>query len=459
MAVDESSGKPVDGAAAAAIPPRVSLLPDIVRQRLVTLAADALEHLDADTLPPALRPVLSFARARRARLAAAALAVALDDEDFRRRVAAQVRPSRAGLAGALDNGEPVAADPVEVATLAYLLRPPSWTSLLATALDRIDTAQSNGGDPDTTGRLHSQLTAVREELAAVRAAHREQLAALKTENAELRRRIAAERTQARQARQAAETAAARVVHSRDDAARESAGVQAEQRRLRSRVEDLTRELQGLKQAERGSRADEAMRARLLLDTLVDAAHGLRRELALPPVEALPADTLGLPESGPEGLATVGSPRALSTSDPALLQHLVSLPRAHLLVDGYNVTKLGWPSTPLEAQRTRLLRELAPLAARSGTEVTVVFDGADLAHRPPVSAPRGIRVRFSAAGVTADDVLLDLVRAEPPGRPVVVVSSDGEVVAGATRAGARAVPSATLLALLGSRGARTVGGPV
>lgn len=438
--------------------PKASLLPDIVRQRLVTLAADALDHLDADTLPPALRPVLSFGRARRARLAAAALAVALDDNDFRRRVAAQVRPSRAGLAGALDNGEPVAADPVEVATLAYLLRPPAWTSVLEAALDRIGTAATYAVGSVPADRLHGQLTAARKELASARAAHREQLAVLKTENAELRRRIAAERSQARQARQEAESAAARLVHSQDRAARESVGVLAEQRRLRSRVEDLTRELQGLKQADRGSRAEKAMRARLLLDTLVDAAHGLRRELALPPSQALPADTLGLQEVGSAGPTTVAA-RALSTSDPALLQQLVSLPRAHLIVDGYNVTKLGWPSTSLEAQRARLLRELGPLAARNGIEVTVVFDGADLDHRPPVSAPRGVRVRFSAGGVTADDVLLDMVRAEPPGRPVVVVSSDGEVVAGATGAGARAVPSSTLLALLGSRGTRTVGGPV
>lgn len=452
---DESVG--AAGTAAVEVP-LASLLPEVVRQRLVTLAADALEHLDSEALPASLRPVLSFARQRRARLAAAALAGALDDDDFRRRVAAQVRPTRAGLAGALDTGAPVAADPVEVAALAYLLRPPSWISLLETALERIDSPGRNSTDLDAVGRLQGQLTAARNDLVAVRAAHREQVAALKNENIELRRRIAVERTGARQARRDTETVTGELTRRHDDAARESAGAQAEQRRLRSRVEELTSELQGLRQAERGSRADAAMRARLLLDTLVESAHGLRRELALPPVEALPADTVRLAESESGSTGTVGV-RALSTSDPELLQQLVSLPRAHLLVDGYNVTKLGWPSSPLDAQRKRLLRELAPLAARSGTEVTVVFDGADLPYRPPVSSPRGIRVRFSAAGVTADDVLLDLVRAEPPGRPLVVVSSDAEVAAGATRAGARAVPSATLLQLLGSRGSRTVGGAV
>ncbi|MDQ3592970.1 MAG: hypothetical protein M3386_08730, partial [Actinomycetota bacterium] len=57
-----------------------------------------------------------------------------------------------------------------------------------------------------------------------------------------------------------------------------------------------------------------------------------------------------------------------------------------------------------------------------------------------------------------------VRVEPPGRPVVVVSTDGEVAADTESVGARAVPSATLLAVLSrslaahSHGTpRTVGG--
>ena len=48
---------------------------------------------------------------------------------------------------------------------------------------------------------------------------------------------------------------------------------------------------------------------------------------------------------------------------------------HLIVDGYNVTKAAWPELSLERQRDRLLGGLAPMAARSGAEVTVVFDAA------------------------------------------------------------------------------------
>ncbi|MCZ9337093.1 NYN domain-containing protein, partial [Streptomyces sp. TRM76130] len=71
-------------------------------------------------------------------------------------------------------------------------------------------------------------------------------------------------------------------------------------------------------------------------------------------------------------------RALSEYDPAVLDQLLALPQAHLVVDGYNVTKTGYPQMPLEKQRLRLLGQLSQLAAQTGAEVTCVFDGAELA---------------------------------------------------------------------------------
>jgi predicted RNA-binding protein with PIN domain len=113
------------------------------------------------------------------------------------------------------------------------------------------------------------------------------------------------------------------------------------------------------------------------------------------------------------------------------------------VDGYNVTKTGYGELPLDRQRSRLTTRLSALAAQTGAEVTVVFDGATL-DSPRNSPPRGVRVLFSPAGTTADIVIRRLVRAEPAGRPVVVVSSDREVADGVRAAGARAVPSTGLL---------------
>jgi hypothetical protein len=59
----------------------------------------------------------------------------------------------------------------------------------------------------------------------------------------------------------------------------------------------------------------------------------------------------------------------------------------------------------------------------------------------------VKVIFSAFGVIADDVIRELVDVEPQGRVVVVVTSDQEIVVDVRRAGARAVDSDALIAVL------------
>ena len=126
-----------------------------------------------------------------------------------------------------------------------------------------------------------------------------------------------------------------------------------------------------------------------------------------------------------------------------------MPRARLVIDGYNVTKEAWPHASLEAQRSRLVAALGPVVARSGAETTVVFDAAESSTRTVMPAPRGVRVVFSQEGVIADDVIRQLVAAEPRGRVVVVVSTDQAVARDVTRGGARAVPATALIALVTS----------
>jgi predicted RNA-binding protein with PIN domain len=66
--------------------------------------------------------------------------------------------------------------------------------------------------------------------------------------------------------------------------------------------------------------------------------------------------------------------------------------------------------------------------------------------PP--APRGVRVLFSKKSETADDLIRRLVRAEPAGRPVIVISADREVIDGVRRHGAYPLVSDALLRRLG-----------
>ena len=56
----------------------------------------------------------------------------------------------------------------------------------------------------------------------------------------------------------------------------------------------------------------------------------------------------------------------------------------------------------------------------------------------MASPRGVKVLFSPVGVIADDVIRELVAAEPAGRVVVVVTEDRELADDVRRAGARVV---------------------
>jgi predicted RNA-binding protein with PIN domain len=199
---------------------------------------------------------------------------------------------------------------------------------------------------------------------------------------------------------------------------------------------------------RADRDEATVRARLLLDAVIESAAGLRRELALPAVAGAPADRVEaeLAEAGDDTRAA-GSVSVIGASGAGVLEQLLTLPRSRLLVDGYNVSKSAWEQSSLEAQRQRLLRSLAPLVARTGAETTVVFDAARLTSRPGVAAPRGVTVVFSPPGVIADDVIRDLVAAEPTGRALVVVTDDREVAEDAARDGARVATTGALLDLL------------
>ncbi len=434
-----------DGAAAGPGP-----LPDRVRARVVGLAADALGRMAVEVVPPSLVRVATFAPQRRARLAASQIASVLAaDDSFRDRVATDVRVQVPDLAQALDAGTaPSAADPVDLAAVAYLLRPPGWADLVEAAGEAAVAEESatRGHATRQVDQLRRQVDSLTESLKDSRARQREQVAALKAENSELRHKLGDARGRVRAAEEAATASSTAEDEARAAATAAAARHEAEVRRLRARMEELERDLAVVRRTERAERDTGTLRARLLLDTLLDTAQGLRRELALPPVEGAPADAVEahIAEHGTRAASGHGS---MASDDPALLEQLLTLPRVHLVVDGYNVTKTAWPELSLERQRDRLLGGLAPLASRSGAEVTVVFDAAETRDRPLVNRPRGVRVLYSREGVIADDVIRELVAAEPTGRPVVVVTSDNAVVADVVRDGARACGAAALTRLL------------
>ena len=119
--------------------------------------------------------------------------------------------------------------------------------------------------------------------------------------------------------------------------------------------------------------------------------------------------------------------------------------ALVLVDGYNVAKLGWPGRTLEQQREALIGRCENLARRCRTDIAVIFDGASVtgAHAP---ARRSVRVVFSPHGVSADDVIRAEVAALPHERHVAVVTNDREIVDDVRAAGANVVPSNAFIAV-------------
>ncbi|MFD7031210.1 NYN domain-containing protein [Streptomyces sp. NPDC059917] len=423
-------------------------LPEGVRRRVVALVSDAFGGLTVADLPGQLRQYARFTPTRRAKFAGNAMAAAVEtDAVFRGRVAEKLREAQPELSAALESGAPpAAADPLDVAAAAYVLRPAGWVKLVAAAGEEAQRADAERVGEETQReleRLREELAQLREQQRTGGEQVRAELESSRKEAESLQRKLRSALNDVKRGEAALRKVIAEIDGIRSETGARVVAAESESRRLKSRLAEVESALETSRRATREGRSIEDMRLRLLLDTVLDAAQGLRRELALPPVSTRPADTVEAVEPGrmtPKDIAA----RALSETDPALLDQLLALPQAHLVVDGYNVTKTGYPTMPLEKQRLRLLGGLSMLAAQSGAEMTCVFDGAELAAPVLLAPPRGVRVLFSKAGVTADELIRQLVRAEPPGRPVVVVSTDREVADGVAKAGARPVTSALLL---------------
>ncbi|MEV0326316.1 NYN domain-containing protein [Micromonospora echinospora] len=425
------------------------VLPEPVRQRIVALTAAVLPGLPADEVPVPLRRVAKFAPNRRARLGAPAIAAQLTaDPLFRQRVTARVLADAGDLGAAVVEGTaPAAADPVEVAALAYLARPAGWRDLVdasgaavrAEADSAVVAELVREAEQRATRAEHDRAVArveaekLRDELARVR----DELGQLREEHRMLARTLRETQSRERRANELLAT-------ERGRATRAAADADAELRRVRTRLAEAEAVAGVARASAKEARSVDDAKLWLLLETIGQAAVGLRRELALDPVDRLPADFVADAFADQPTAAPAGpSARARDTDDPARLDQLLALPKAHLVVDGYNVTKRGFGEMSLEQQRKRLITGLGGIAAQTGDEVTVVFDGAERMHGLPPT-PRGVRVLFSRKGETADELIRRLVRAEPPGRPVVVVSSDREVADGVRRHGAYPLGADALL---------------
>lgn len=427
-----------DGAAYGRPAPVLAELPAAVRSRIVEWAADVVGAAEPRDLSPALQKVARFARAKRARLAGSVLADAVEHDDaFRALVAEYARA--AGGPPHPDAGGPVAA------ARAVLLHSADAPELLARASD----AQDRSDTRSRVVQLERELRTVNARLARAEQELTARVPAPPDREAEaerLKKRLREQGTRLRELQDRLDSADAEAAARLRAVAAELVAARAEADNWRHRAEvasgradAATEGLRRLRESSDDRRAADDRRLDLLLGVLESAATGLRREWQLMSGGPSPADVVA---------AALPVPAAdQRTTDPVRLTQWAALPGAHLIVDGYNVSKTGFPELTLADQRERLVRQLGAFAARTSAEVTVVFDGAAVSVARPIA--RGVRVLFSPPGVIADDVIADLARAEPAGRVLVVVSSDRRVADQSVAAGGRSAPSAVLLAAMGA----------
>ncbi len=214
-----------------------------------------------------------------------------------------------------------------------------------------------------------------------------------------------------------------------------AAVAADVRRLKSELAAARAQIRQLEKAvDKHSKSAPAA---------ADPAGKSRKSAAL--ASAVESASPAEPPRGARRRKPIAVPGGLHGNSEASAEHMLRAPGVMVLVDGYNVAKLGWKSLSLERQRTACIDAAENIARRWGTSLHVVFDGSSVVG---ATAPkrRQIRVSFSPQGVTADDVLRAEVSALDAARPVVVVTNDQAIVADVRAAGCNVVTSDVFLAI-------------
>lgn len=392
--------------------------------------------------PGSLRPLLRFARLPPAALRT--VLAALDDDEFRERVVAATSESAVGRAGWLLVTRPegweaefdelaggrrrVASEREErrAERVAYRLR-----ADLARSEERSNAHLRELGDlrrrfeeaGHAADRDRREMERLRSELAM--AQHERGRAVRELKDTE--RRLAERVAEVRALRAALAEASAAASGGRDGAT-SGDDRQAIRHDVGDRLAVLRR---GLEETSRGLAALESTFAGWIDDEAAGGGAGVEQSSGRPPAKRR-ARRLE---------------RGLTEDTPEALDWLLTQPGALAVVDGYNVSMLGWPELLATDQRRALERAAGVLHRRTGAAFVLVFDGADVvgSAAPSATAGPGVSVRFTTHDVEADDEILELVEASSA-PVIVVVTNDRRVRVGARERGANVARSPDLLAL-------------
>ena len=251
----------------------------------------------ADHVPASLARVAAFAPARRARLAGSQIASVLEADDGvprpgrRARARPGARPRRRGRPGVA----PAAADPVDLAAVAYLLRPDGLGRTRGRRRASRCAGDAGAGD---AGRPRSWTGSAPARDARPRASRRP-APGTASRSPSSRRRTPTLRHKLGDARTPRPRGRGGRRGRRDGGRRRCGPAPRRAATARRRGAPAARPRGGARarpgrrppDASAPSGATATLRARLLLDTLLETAQGLRRELALPAVEGSPADAV------------------------------------------------------------------------------------------------------------------------------------------------------------------------
>jgi predicted RNA-binding protein with PIN domain len=196
---------------------------------------------------------------------------------------------------------------------------------------------------------------------------------------------------------------------------------------------------------------DASALRGLVEDAASASSEIARILAealaeLAEVDEVPSPMPAQPRVNRPRRTPIRLPGGVLAGSVEAAEHLLRTKESAIFIDGYNVAKLGWPALELDEQRQQCVTAAENLAKRWHMAMTIVFDGATIqgAH---TSTRRRVRIVYSPAGVSADDVLRAEVAAVEVDRPVVVVTNDRAIIADVAAAGANTVSSDDFLVLL------------
>jgi predicted RNA-binding protein with PIN domain len=397
----------------------VSSSSDRLFRRAIEAARKAIHDLDSDQVPAGLRRVAGQSGGLTPPLTLALLK-AIDSYEWLREKALEAWPEA-----------DVKAEGPDQASALLLLRPDGWSARLAALAAAGGAEKERNLESDLARRLETAQSGFEKQGQRLRTEQQRHEAEVR----ELRERLELERA-ARRLLQAAPLRA-EATRSAEIDRLAAAAASLEEERDQARV-DARRSREALV-GERRRRA--SVEADLAGQVGSESWSGDPLELAmrLDRVAAMARPAASEEVGGsPSGFAPLRLPEGVLPDDVAAFKWLARRREATtLVVDGYNAAfQLVEPGNAAEGRhRLRLLLERLVRVAVGSLRTIVIYDSAvDLDPAPP--AANTVEIRFTSAGVSADDEIEALIPALDG--PVVVVSSDREVRERAEASGALAL---------------------